>query len=205
MRRAVREELRKGAHQIKIMRSGGVSSPSDPVHSMQFSDEEIRVAVQEAERHGTYVAAHCIPDQAVRRCVELGVRSIEHAVLISESTAAFVASRQAYVVPTLAIIMGLAEEGERLGYPAVSMQKLRAIHASALTGLDRMARAGVKLGFGTDLLGNAMWRIFALSCNRSRVLLRPVAGQAQRGSGQKVRASAHKTGNITGDQRIPRP
>jgi imidazolonepropionase-like amidohydrolase len=158
MRRAVREELRKGAHHIKIMGSGGVVSPSDPLDRTQFTDEEIRVAVEETGRHGTYVTAHIHPAHAARRCSELGVRCIEHGTLMDDATAAILAKRGTYVVPTLAIIFGLEEEGERLGFPPVSMEKLRAIIGQALPGLESMARAGVKLGFGTDLLGKLQVR-----------------------------------------------
>jgi len=154
VRKAVREELRQGAHQIKIMGSGGVVSPSDPIDRMQFSDEEIRAAVEEAGRHGAYVMAHCHPANAIRRCAELGVRSIEHATLIDEDAAKAVAANDAFVVPTLATIWALLEEGDRLGLPKVSQEKLRQVSGGALQGLQVMQRNGLKIGFGTDLLGS---------------------------------------------------
>lgn len=153
VRRAVREELRRGANHIKIMASGGVASPTDPLDRCQYSEEEIRAAVEEAERAGSYVAAHCHPAESVRRAAELGVRSIEHATLIDGPTADFVAERAAFCVPTMAIVSALVEEGEKLGFPPVSMDKLRRIADSALTSLEIMKRAGVKMAFGTDLLG----------------------------------------------------
>jgi imidazolonepropionase-like amidohydrolase len=153
VRRAVREELRRGASHIKIMGSGGVASPTDPLDRCQYSDEELAAAVDEAERAGKYVAAHCHPAEAVRRSVALGVRSIEHATLIDDATAAFVAERGAYAVPTMAIIFGLLDEGEALGLPKASMDKLHMIAGAALSGLEIMKRAGVKMGLGTDLLG----------------------------------------------------
>jgi imidazolonepropionase-like amidohydrolase len=158
VRRATREELRKGAHHIKIFGSGGVASPSDPLNSMQFSPEEIRAVVEEATRHGAYVTAHCYGAEAVRRAVELGVRCIEHGTLMDESTAAYLAERGAYVVPTLVVLFALAEEGERLGFPPVSMAKLRSVHSKALTSLEMMMRADIKLGLGTDLLGKLQVR-----------------------------------------------
>ena len=153
VRRAVREELRRGASHIKLMASGGIASPTDPLECCQYSDEEIRAAVDEATRAGTYVATHCHPAEAVRRSVELGVRSIEHATLIDRETADFMAERGAFAVPTMATLAALAEEGEQLGLPAVSMEKLRRVGDRALGGLDIMKRAGVKMGLGTDLLG----------------------------------------------------
>ncbi len=153
VRKAVREELRRGAAHIKIMGSGGVASPTDPLDRCQYSDEEISAIVDEVTRAGKYVAAHCHPAEAVRRSVALGVRSIEHATMIDDETAAFVATNNAFTVPTMAIIFGLLEEGEALGFPAVSMEKLRRVSDYALSGLETMRRAGVKMGLGTDLLG----------------------------------------------------
>jgi imidazolonepropionase-like amidohydrolase len=153
VRKAVREELRRGASHIKIMASGGVASPTDPLDRCQYSDDEISAAVEEADRAGSYVAAHCHPKEAVHRAAALGVRSIEHATLIDLATAEYVAERGSFTVPTMAIIVALAEEGEKLGFPAVSMEKLRRVADSALSSLEIMKRAGVKMGFGTDLLG----------------------------------------------------
>jgi imidazolonepropionase-like amidohydrolase len=153
VRKAVREELRQGAHQIKIMGSGGVVSPADPIDRMQFSDEEIRTAVEEATRHGAYVMAHCHPANAIKRCAELGVRSIEHATLIDEEAAKAVAANDAFVVPTLATMYALIEDGDRLGLPKVSQEKLQVVASGALQGLQVMQRNKLKIGLGTDLLG----------------------------------------------------
>jgi imidazolonepropionase-like amidohydrolase len=153
MRRAVREELRKGAHHIKIMGSGGVASPSDPVDRCQFTEAEILAAVEECDRHGTYVLAHCHPAEAVRRCVELGVRCIEHGTMIDVETARLVAAKGAYIVPTMSVIFALLEDGPKLGLPPVSYGKLKQVAGHAIEGLKIMREAGVKVGFGTDLLG----------------------------------------------------
>lgn len=153
VRRAVREELRRGASHIKIMGSGGVASPTDPLDRCQYSDDEIRAAVDEAERAGKYVAAHCHPAAAVKRAAALGVRSIEHATLIDRETAGLVAERGAFTVPTMATIFALREAGRELGLPQVSLDKLEMVGDSALAGLETMKRAGVKMGLGTDLLG----------------------------------------------------
>jgi imidazolonepropionase-like amidohydrolase len=151
--KAVREELRKGASHIKIMGSGGVLSPTDPLERAQYSEAEIRAIVDECARRGAYVCAHCYPPVAIRRCVEFGVRSIEHGTLIDQETAEFVAERGAFVVPTLATLFVLMQDGPELGLPESSMEKLRQVHEQGLASLEIMGRAGVKMGFGTDLLG----------------------------------------------------
>ena len=151
--RATREQLRRGAHCIKIMGSGGVASPTDPIWMNQYREDEIRAIVNETTERRTYTAAHCHPASAVRRCVEFGVRSIEHGTLIDDETAAFVASHGAFVVPTMAIIFALIETGRQLGFPAHSLEKAQVAYERALGGMESMRRAGVQIGFGTDLLG----------------------------------------------------
>ncbi len=153
MRAAVREELRRGAHQIKIVASGGVASISDPLERLQFSDAEIGIAVEECARHGAYVMAHCHPTAAIRRCAELGVRSIEHCTLIDAETAAFLAKTGTYAVPTLAVCYAMMETGKALGLPPVSLAKMEKVFPFILRGLEHMRDAGVKMGYGTDLFG----------------------------------------------------
>ena len=152
--RAVREELRQGAHHIKIMGSGGVASPTDPVWMNQYREDEIRAIVNETTERRSYTSAHCHPASAVKRCVEFGVRVIEHATLIDDATAKFVAARGAYVVPTMVIIFTLMELGKQLGFPPESQAKVEQVFGEALVGLDRMKKAGVKMAYGTDLLGS---------------------------------------------------
>jgi len=170
VRKAVREELRRGAAHIKIMGSGGVASPTDPLDRCQYSDDEIRAAVDEADRAGSYIAAHCHPKEAVRRAAALGVKSIEHATLIDRETAEFVAERGAFTVPTMSTLFALLEEGEKLGFPPVSMEKLRRVSDFTLSSLEIMKRAGVKMGLGTDLLGSLHVRQSTEFTLRAKVL-----------------------------------
>ena len=153
VRAAVREELRRGAAHIKIMASGGVASPNDPLDRCQFADDEISAAVEEAVRWGVYALAHCHPAEAIMRAVKLGVRSIEHATLIDDAGARLMAERQAFAVPTMATLFALLKDGPALGLPPRSVDKLQALGSRALEGLQIMKGAGVQMGFGTDLLG----------------------------------------------------
>ncbi|HEY0682766.1 MAG TPA: amidohydrolase family protein [Steroidobacter sp.] len=152
--KASREELRRGAHCIKITASGGVMSPSDPMWMNQFREDEIRAIVNECVERRTYVSAHCHPISAIRRSIEFGVRCIEHATLIDAETAQWVAERGAYVVPTMAVIFVSMEVGAKLGMTPEAMAKLKIAADSAIEGLQHMRNAGVKLGYGTDLLGS---------------------------------------------------
>ncbi len=153
VQKAAREELRKGATQIKIMASGGVASPSDPIWNLQYSEDEIRAIVWEAASWRTYVMAHAYTPEAIARCVAFGVRSIEHANLIDAETAKACWAAGAYVVPTLVTYEALERFGPELGLPAVSLEKLKVVREAGVKSLEILKAAGVSTGFGTDLLG----------------------------------------------------
>lgn len=157
VRRAAREELRKGATQIKIFVSGGVASPSDPVWMRQFTDEEILAVVSEAATRRTYVMAHSHTDEGARRCAQLGVRTIEHGTMIeSDATAQLIASSKTYVVPTLSVADVMIRNASQVRYLVSQPDKLhflKNVYQTMLLSIERCRRAGVKLGLGADLLG----------------------------------------------------
>jgi len=153
VRRAVREELRRGADQIKVMASGGVMSPTDPLEATQYSAEEIRVAVQTAEQAGSYVLAHAYTSASIQMCVRAGVRSIEHGNLIDAETAALMAEHGTFLDPTLVTYERLYEEGDKHGLPAENLDKLAVILDAGLDSLRLAQAAGVKIASGSDLLG----------------------------------------------------
>jgi imidazolonepropionase-like amidohydrolase len=153
VRKAAREELRRGAHQIKIMASGGVASPSDPIWNLQYSREEMRAIVEEAEGWRTYAMAHAYTPEAVTRAVDAGVRSIEHGNLIDAPTAQRMREAGSYLVPTLVTYFAIDELGRALGFPAKSLEKVKEVLDAGLRSLEIARDAGVPMGFGTDLLG----------------------------------------------------
>ncbi len=150
---AVRDELRKGADQIKIMVSGGVASQSDPLESVQYRMDEIEAAVEEATRWGTYVCAHAYTSEAIARAVRGGVRTIEHGNLIDPPTARLMAERGAYLVPTLVAYDSLKKRGPQYGLTRYSLAKNEIVLEAGLRSLEICRAAGVKIGFGSDLLG----------------------------------------------------
>ncbi|MFD9891450.1 amidohydrolase family protein [Amycolatopsis sp. NPDC059027] len=153
VRAAARDELRKGAHHIKIMASGGVASPTDRIDSIQYSAGEIRAIVEEAEAANRYVAAHAYTARAVNRALELGVRSIEHGNLLDDRSVELFAEHDAFLVPTLVTYWALKEEGREHGLPEGSWRKVDDVLGAGMAALERAARGGVKLVYGTDLLG----------------------------------------------------
>ncbi len=154
VRRAVREELRLGADQIKVLVSGGISSKHDPLEAGQYSPEEIRVIVEEAERRGTYVLAHAYSAHAIKVALEAGVRTIEHANLIDKEAAVLAAKKGAYVVPTLVTYDVLAEKGAIGGWSREMLEDLQTVRAAGLQAIEICKEAGVQIGLGTDLLGD---------------------------------------------------
>jgi imidazolonepropionase-like amidohydrolase len=153
IRRVCRENFFRGASFIKFTGSGGVSSTGDKLNSIQFADEEVSAIVDECVRHGAYCTTHIHPDAALKRVVKLGVHCIEHGTLIEPDTARMVADANISIVPTLAVMHALTVEGKQLGLPAQSLAKLDEVKDQAVGRMQHMKDAGVRIGYGTDLLG----------------------------------------------------
>lgn len=153
VRRVSREMIKGGARFIKVMANGGVSSPNDPIHSLQFSRDELAAIVEEAENAGLYVSAHVYTDAAIRRVVELGVHSLEHCNLITAETARLAADKGCIAVPTLVAYDALALDGEELGLGEAEFAKIEVVRQGGLRSLEIMRDAGLPMAFGSDLLG----------------------------------------------------
>ena len=153
VRKAVREEIKGGAHQIKIMTSGGVASPTDPIHFLGYSRDEIAAICEEAAHADTYVMAHAYTARAIKRAVECGVRTIEHGNLVDDEAARAMKAHGAFAVPTLVTYEALAADGARLGLPPESVAKIAAVREAGLKSLEIYRRNGVPMAYGSDLLG----------------------------------------------------
>jgi imidazolonepropionase-like amidohydrolase len=153
VRKAAREELRRGAHHIKVMAGGGVASPTDRIDSTQFSVAELTAAVEEATAADRYVAAHAYTPESITRSLNAGIRTIEHANLIDQATAELVVSKHAYVVMNLVTYWALQTEGREYGLPEGSWRKVAEVLDGGYRALELAHCAGVKVGYGTDLLG----------------------------------------------------
>ena len=153
VRLAAREEIRRGASHIKLMLSGGVASPTDRIDSTQFSLEEIRAAVEEAEAANLYVVGHAYTSRAINRGLECGVRSIEHGNLMDDSSLPLFQERGAFYVPTLATYSALAARGREFGLSEPSHRKVFEVLDAGLHALELAHRAQIPIAYGTDLLG----------------------------------------------------
>ncbi len=153
VRRAAREELRRGADQLKVMASGGAMSPTDELDTTQFTVDELRAAVEEARAAGKYVCAHAYSGAAVRNAVEAGVRSIEHGNLMDEVAAQALKTADAFLVPTMVTYEILAREGGRYGIPEENLRKIRLAREKSVESLALARRLGLRIASGSDLLG----------------------------------------------------
>ena len=155
-RKAARYELRDGSDFLKIMSSGGVASPSDPFDAVQYTAEEIRAVTIEAEHRHTYVTSHAYTPEAIRLAVDNGVRCIEHGNMLDVATAEHIAGLGVTVVPTLVTYQAMEELGPKVGLPQVNVDKNSGVLDAGRRAVEIARAAGVELGFGTDLLGEAM-------------------------------------------------
>jgi imidazolonepropionase-like amidohydrolase len=153
VRACVREQMRQGADQIKIMCSGGVASPYDPLDSLQFSEAEIAAATDEAKNFGRYVLAHAYTPEAITRAINNGVRTIEHGNLIDDKSAKLIKSKGGYMIANLVTYFSMKERAAQFGMTAEMLAKNDVVLEGALRSLEICKKAGVKVGYGTDLLG----------------------------------------------------
>ncbi|MEV6898403.1 amidohydrolase family protein [Amycolatopsis sp. NPDC051372] len=153
VRRAARDEIRRGAYHLKIMLSGGCASPTDRVDSLQFSDEEVTAIVEEAAAANLYTAGHAYTADAVNRGLRLGVRTIEHGNLLDATSIDLFLAHDAFYVPTLITYQALLEQSRELGFTAEQYEKVVRVTENGYQALQLADSAGVRIAYGSDLLG----------------------------------------------------
>ena len=150
VRRGARENLRRGANHVKIFVTGGVSSPGTTPTSSAYTREEIRAAVEEADRAGTYAAAHAHGGPGLRLAVQEGVGTIEHGALATDEDIALMIERRVWLICTFGIFMhpdGIeGGDGKR---PAI-MDKMRWARRVVAESFPRHLASGVRFAVGTD-------------------------------------------------------
>jgi imidazolonepropionase-like amidohydrolase len=153
VRRAAREQLRRGATQVKLLASGGIVSPTDPFDSVQFSAAEIAAAVEVARSWHTYVLAHCHTTPAIEVAIEAGVRSIEHGSILEPAVASRMAELGVFMVPTLQTLNMLVAHPDRWSLPAEKVAVLRSVRDQALESVRIAHQHGVAIASGSDVVG----------------------------------------------------
>lgn len=158
VRKAARHNLRDGSDFLKVHVSGGVATPSDPLESIQYTKDEIAAVCQEARNRHTYVAAHAYSPDSIRLAAENGVYTLEHGNMIDAEAAAVAAKHKSVLVPTLATYEAMEELGAQLGLPANNRAKNRKVYEAGIGSIEIARKAGLTLGFGTDLIGETQRR-----------------------------------------------
>lgn len=153
VRRASREQLRQGVDHLKVMAGGGAMSPADEIDTAQYSLDELKAIVFEAENAGKYVAAHCYSDRSIKNAVQAGVRTIEHGNLMTASSANAIRAAGAYLVPTMITYDMISKLGSGFGVPENNIRKINQAREKAAESLEIAFKAGVNIGSGSDLLG----------------------------------------------------
>ncbi len=144
---AVRENLRQGATQIKVMAGGGISTVFDPIHTIQYTPDELSAAVEAASDWGTYVSVHAYQGDAIKRALLAGAKCIEHGHLIDEEAMKLLKEKGAFIVP----------QSNWADLPLVaspSMHKFKLVQQGAINEMDLAKKYGAKVAFGTDNFGN---------------------------------------------------
>jgi imidazolonepropionase-like amidohydrolase len=151
VRLRAREQLRQGASQIKLMGGGGVSSPHNPIESIQFTEAELHAAVEAAENWGTYVAVHAYTPAAIRQAIAAGVKCIEHGHLIDEPTAKLLADKGIWW--SLQPLTYDADVFTRMS--PVSQKKALEVFAGTENAYKLAKKYKIKTAWGADILGDA--------------------------------------------------
>jgi imidazolonepropionase-like amidohydrolase len=153
VRYAAREAFRRGARFIKVIATGGVVSYTDSIEDTQFTVEEIRAAVVEAEARQTYVTAHAHNRRGMCNAVAAGVRCIEHGVYLDEPTALRLKEADVAIVPTITVLQVFLEDAASMGLPAEVLPRVQGVDQAQRAAVLIARAAGLRVGSGADLLG----------------------------------------------------
>jgi len=150
MRTTVRQVLRYGADFIKVLATGAVLTSGTRPGMPEFTEDELRAAVEEAEGAGTFVAAHAHGAEGIKRAVRAGVRSVEHGSLMDDEAIELMAEHGTYLVADMYDGDYMLEVGPSLGYTDEVIEKVHLTNDVQREGFTKCVKAGVRIAFGTD-------------------------------------------------------
>jgi imidazolonepropionase-like amidohydrolase len=153
MRKAVREEIKFGSDWIKLLVTGAFMSAGDRPEDVHFSEEEMRMAVEEAARHGVPVMAHAHATAGIKLAIRAGVRSIEHGTFLDDEAIRLLVEHGVYLIPTLYIGDHYIEQGSPTGYQEKMIELSKRYRDQHYAWVGRAIHAGVKIAAGSDFGG----------------------------------------------------
>jgi len=150
VRKKVRENIKYGADWIKVLATGGVMSAGTDPRNADYTEDELRAAVNAAREKGRDVAAHAHGTEGIKRAVRAGVRSIEHASMLDDEAIQLIKQHGAFIVPNPYTNAYMLERGAAGGYQPYQLEKAKEIYTLKLESTRRAIRAGVQIAYGTD-------------------------------------------------------
>jgi len=145
--RGVRQQFREGAEFIKICATGGVSSAVDDYNDQEFSEEELRVIINEAKRHNTYVTAHCTGTSGTKAALKAGIGCVEHGVILDEECVQIMKKNNVPLVTTLSVSLGICD---MKGLPEYMMRKAASLKGCSMNSFRLAHEYGITVALGTD-------------------------------------------------------
>lgn len=163
--KASRENLRKGATQLKVMAGGGIASDFDPIHSVQFTTEELEAAVQAAADWDTYVAVHIYESKGAIRSLNAGVKCLDHGHLLNEETIKLIKEKDAWLVPqafwTETPASFWVPGSDKI--PDALNKKIQPVLEGTDTVFKLAKKHDINVGFGSDAYGDLGYEAYALT------------------------------------------
>jgi imidazolonepropionase-like amidohydrolase len=151
VQKASRDVLRSGATHLKIFGSGSITGAHDPLDVTEYTYEELKAIVTEAEKWGTYAAIHAYSDDGIQNAIKAGVKSIEHGLFASEETMKLMKKNDVWFSTQF---LAFSLPPEKAGMTGDSVPKYLQAQQGAQAGYERAKEYGVKMTFGTDILGS---------------------------------------------------
>lgn len=145
-----RQQIKKGADQIKLMATGGVMTEGVQPGAPQLTEAEMRAAIEEAHKADRKTAAHAQGTEGIKNAIKAGIDSIEHGVFLDEEAVNMMLENEVYLIPTLTAAHRIYEAGDNSGIPAYAVKKCRSIMQDHKQSFKLAREAGVKIGMGTD-------------------------------------------------------
>ncbi|HID15289.1 MAG TPA: amidohydrolase family protein [Candidatus Atribacteria bacterium] len=150
VRKAARENLKKGVDVLKFMATGGVLTPGVEPGSPQLTYEELKAGISEGHKAGRKSAAHAQGNEGIKNAIRAGIDSIEHGIFLDDEAISMMLDSGTYLVPTLSAGYQIAELGEESGIPAYAVEKAKRVMDPYYKSFQMAYERGVKIALGTD-------------------------------------------------------
>jgi len=197
-RKATRKNIREGADLIKITTTGGVMSEKDHSKERQYNDEEIATVTEEAHRVGMDVAAHAQGKEGIIAALENGVDTIEHGFYLDKEATGLLQSKDATIVPTLAIIKKIVTKGSDHNVPKYGIKKAKEAFEAHIESTKLAHEEGVPIALGSDFLGNEFSKYGEENIQEAEVLVNEIGMDEM----EAIKASTSVAAHTIPDEKI---